>query len=95
MASRIGELVVLGDRNTVFGGLDAEMESLPPEYRSHGSTSEAKVPLYIYNAERAPDPGSSVRTLTLRVGYSEPEAAHSRHTSFLRPHIPRLLRNVT
>ena len=48
---------VLGDRDTVFGGLDAEMESLPPEYRSHGSASEAKEPLYIYNAERAPDPG--------------------------------------
>jgi phosphonoacetate hydrolase len=57
MASRIGELVVLGDRNTVFGGLDTEMESLPLEYRSHGSTSEAKVPVYIHNAERAPDPG--------------------------------------
>ena len=56
MASRIGELVVLGDRDTVFGGLDTEMESLPPDYRSHGSTSESKVPLYIYNAERAPDP---------------------------------------
>jgi phosphonoacetate hydrolase len=57
MASRIGELVVLGDRETVFGGLDTEMEKLPAEYRSHGSTSEAKVPLYVYNAERAPDAG--------------------------------------
>src|SRR5262245_14885090 len=56
LASRIGELVVLEDRDTVFGKLDAEMESLPPEYRSHGSTSKAKAPLYIYNAERAPDP---------------------------------------
>ena len=53
---RLGQLVVLGDRKTVFGGLDAEMESLPAEYRSHGGPSEAKVP-YIYNAERAPDSG--------------------------------------
>jgi len=54
MPSRIGELVVLGDRETVFGGLDTEMESLPPEYRSHGSRSEAEVPLVVYNAERVP-----------------------------------------
>jgi phosphonoacetate hydrolase len=57
MPSRIGEVVVLGDRDTVFGGLDAEMEALPPEYRSHGGSSEARVPLYVYNAEGAPDPG--------------------------------------
>jgi phosphonoacetate hydrolase len=56
MPSRIGEIVVLGDRDTVFGGLDTEMEMLPPEYRSHGSTSEAEVPLVVYNAERAPAP---------------------------------------
>ena len=54
MPSRIGELVVLGDRETVFGGLDTELESLPPEYRSHGSTSEAEVPLLVYNADSAP-----------------------------------------
>jgi phosphonoacetate hydrolase len=54
MPSRIGELVVLGDRDTVFGALDTEVESLPPEYRSHGSLFEAEVPLVIYNAERAP-----------------------------------------
>jgi phosphonoacetate hydrolase len=56
MPSRIGELVVLGDRETVFGGLDSEMEILAPEYRSHGSRSEAEVPLVVYNAERAPAP---------------------------------------
>ena len=47
MPSRIGELVVLGDRDTVFGGLDSEVEALPPEYRSHGGLSEAEVPLVV------------------------------------------------
>jgi phosphonoacetate hydrolase len=55
MPTRIGELVVIGDRDTVFGGLDSEVEALPPEYRSHGSLAEAEVPLVVYNAERAPD----------------------------------------
>jgi phosphonoacetate hydrolase len=54
MPSRIGELVVLGDRETVFGSLDNELEALPPEYRSHGSLAEARVPLLVYNAETAP-----------------------------------------
>ena len=56
MPSRIGEVVVLGNRGTVFGGLDTEMEILAPEYRSHGGSSEAEVPLVVYNAERAPAP---------------------------------------
>jgi phosphonoacetate hydrolase len=51
MASRIGDLVVLGDRETVFGELDTEQEALPPEYRSHGSLHEMNVPLVIHNAE--------------------------------------------
>lgn len=54
MPSRIGQLVVLGDRETVFGGLDTELEKLPPEYRSHGGLSEAKVPMLAFNAEQAP-----------------------------------------
>ena len=54
MPSRIGELVVVGDRNTVFGVLDTERVSLPPEYRSHGGLDEAKVPLLVYNAAEAP-----------------------------------------
>jgi phosphonoacetate hydrolase len=54
MPARIGELVVIGDRDTVFGNLDTESESLPPEYRSHGGLSEAHVPLVIHNAEGAP-----------------------------------------
>ena len=50
MASRIGDLIVLGDRDTVFGELDAPSEPLPPEYRAHGSMHEMDVPLVIYNA---------------------------------------------
>ncbi len=51
MASRIGDLIVLGDRDTVFGELDAESEALPPEYRAHGSLHEVDVPLLIHNAD--------------------------------------------
>jgi phosphonoacetate hydrolase len=54
MGSRIGDLVALGDATTVFGDLDSEMEDLPPEYRSHGSTYELDVPLVVYNAEATP-----------------------------------------
>lgn len=54
MASRIGQLVVVGDRDTVFGGLDSESEKLPAEYRSHGGFSEAKVPVLAFNADGAP-----------------------------------------
>jgi phosphonoacetate hydrolase len=61
MPARIGELVVLGDRDTVFGELvttpgadPAEREELPPAYRSHGSLHESDVPLVVYNARTAP-----------------------------------------
>jgi hypothetical protein len=46
--------VALGDRDTVFGTMDTETVSLPPEYRSHGSLAEAKVPLVVHNAAHAP-----------------------------------------
>ena len=51
MASRIGDLVVLGDHDTVFGQLEAESDELPPEYRAHGSLHEMDVPLIIHNAQ--------------------------------------------
>ena len=54
MGNRIGDLVVFGDRDTVFGTLDAESETLPAEYRSHGSVYEIDVPLFLYNAIGAP-----------------------------------------
>ena len=33
MPSRIGDLVVLGDRETVFGNLETAVEALPPGYK--------------------------------------------------------------
>ena len=51
MPSRIGDLIVLGDRDTVFGELDAASETLPAEYRAHGSLHEVDVPRCIYNAD--------------------------------------------
>jgi phosphonoacetate hydrolase len=66
MPARIGELVVLGDRDTVFGDLSpapdtgragtgpSEREELPPVYRSHGSLHESDVPLVVFNARSAP-----------------------------------------
>lgn len=49
MPERIGELMVLGDRDTVFGETTAEREELDPTYRSHGSLHELDVPLVIWN----------------------------------------------
>lgn len=56
MASRTGDLVVLGDRDTVFGELDSESEPLPPEYLAHGSLHEMNVPLVTYNANAKINP---------------------------------------
>jgi phosphonoacetate hydrolase len=53
MASRIGDLVAIGDKDTVFGELDDEKESFPG-LRSHGSLHETDVPLFVYNAKNAP-----------------------------------------
>jgi phosphonoacetate hydrolase len=55
MPDRIGDLVVLGDSDTVFGHLESvESEELPPTYRSHGSTYELDIPLVIHNARGVP-----------------------------------------
>jgi phosphonoacetate hydrolase len=64
MPERIGELVVLGDRETVFGETDAqfEVEHLPPTFRTHGSLHEAIVPLVIYNASGTLPLADSIRT---------------------------------
>jgi phosphonoacetate hydrolase len=51
MPERIGELVVLGDADTVFGELASPMEDLEPGYRSHGSLHESEIPLVIYNSK--------------------------------------------
>lgn len=54
MPSRIGDFVVIGNRNTVFGELDCEMEVLPANFRSHGSFHEINVPVILHNAVAAP-----------------------------------------
>ncbi len=55
MPERIGDLVVLGDKDTVFGHLDMEMEKMPAEFRTHGSLHELDVPLVLHNARGAPE----------------------------------------
>jgi phosphonoacetate hydrolase len=55
MPERIGDLVVVGDADTVFGHLERlEMEVLPLGYRSHGSHHELDVPVILHNAAGAP-----------------------------------------
>jgi len=51
MPERIGELVVIGDRDTVFGELTSPMEDLERGYRSHGSLHESDIPLVVYNSK--------------------------------------------
>lgn len=55
LAERLGDMVVNGDRVTMFGELDKPFESLPPEYRAHGSLHEMRLPLIVYNHEGAPE----------------------------------------
>jgi phosphonoacetate hydrolase len=50
MPTRIGDLAVIGDRDTVFGELESAREELEPTYRSHGSLHESDVPVIVYNA---------------------------------------------
>lgn len=45
---RIGDIFVLGDRETVFGELPEERQEV--ELRSHGSAHEAEVPLFAWGA---------------------------------------------
>ncbi len=54
MASRIGDFVVIGDRDTAFGDLGTDMEVLPADFRSHGSFHEINIPLILHNAPGAP-----------------------------------------
>ena len=50
---RFGDMLVTGDIDTVFGPLDDDsgIEELPEEFRTHGGSDEANVPLIIYNHE--------------------------------------------
>jgi phosphonoacetate hydrolase len=54
MASRIGQLVVWGDADTVFGEMDMESENFTDGLRSHGCIHEIDIPLFVYNAKGAP-----------------------------------------
>lgn len=51
MDSRIGDLVVIPDRHTVFGDLPEEYTDLPAGYRSHGSLYEMDIPLLMFNLD--------------------------------------------
>jgi phosphonoacetate hydrolase len=58
MPERIGDLVVLADRDTVFGDLAGKEEELAAGYRNHGSLYEEDVPLIIYGFDGGlPMPG--------------------------------------
>jgi phosphonoacetate hydrolase len=54
MPSRIGDLVVCGDKDTIFGEMDMESETFSGNLRSHGSLHEIEMPLIVYNAKSAP-----------------------------------------
>ena len=54
MKSRIGDLVVWGDKNTVFGEMDMERVDFPTGLRSHGSLHELDIPLFVCRAKGAP-----------------------------------------
>lgn len=45
----IGDIIVTGDRQTMFGEMDSAYEDLPSTYRAHGSLYEMRLPLVIYN----------------------------------------------
>jgi phosphonoacetate hydrolase len=68
MPERIGDLVVTGDRETVFGDLNGESEMLAATYRSHGSRYEMGVPLLIHDPVRKLKPGDYRRNLDLTAG---------------------------
>jgi phosphonoacetate hydrolase len=68
MPERIGDLVVTGDHQTVFGALDHESEMLAATYRSHGSRYEIGVPLIIRDAGRKLDRSDYRRNLDLTAG---------------------------
>jgi phosphonoacetate hydrolase len=54
MKSRIGDFVVWGDKETVFGEMDMERVDFPTGLRSHGSLHELDIPLFVYNGKNTP-----------------------------------------
>ena len=61
MPERIGQLVVLGDHETVFGELDTAMEVLDQRYRSHGSLHESAIPLVIFDPKGDLPPAETLK----------------------------------
>ncbi len=45
---------MFGDKDTVFGELEHAMDTLPDDYRSHGSIYELDIPLIVFNSSQAP-----------------------------------------
>ena len=65
MKSRIGDLVVWGDKSTVFGEMEMEREDFPSGLRSHGSLHELGIPLFVHNAKGAPSGDFFIHNLDL------------------------------
>lgn len=59
---RLGDLVVLGDRDTMFGDMDRPHEILETDYRAHGSLHEMAIPLVVWNARGELPPPSTPET---------------------------------
>lgn len=71
---RIGDMLVTGDIDTVFGPLDNDsgIEELPEGFRTHGGSDEANVPLIVYNREVNPRDWHKYRynfDLTREIGF--------------------------
>lgn len=71
---RIGDMIVTGDIDTVFGPLDSDtgIEELPEGFRTHGGSDEGNVPLIIYNHDVNPDHWHDYRynfDLTREIGF--------------------------
>jgi phosphonoacetate hydrolase len=49
LPDHIGDIVVTGDKDTMFGEMKSAHEVLPETYRAHGSLHEMRLPLWIWN----------------------------------------------
>jgi phosphonoacetate hydrolase len=71
---RIGDMVVTGDIDTVFGPLEGSdgVEEMPEGFRTHGGSDEAVVPLIVYNRDVDPRIWHQIRynfNLTMMMGF--------------------------
>jgi phosphonoacetate hydrolase len=60
-ADRLGDLVVLADRDCVFGSLEEERIILPAGYRNHGSLHESDIPIISYNLDDKHKPARQLK----------------------------------